>query len=60
MMNDEDKFRKRLNEQVKCNRGRFPGDFMFRMTKQEKQKVVANCDRLSRLKYSTYLHYAFI
>jgi hypothetical protein len=35
---------KRLNEQVKRNRGRFPGDFMFRLTEQEKQEVVANCD----------------
>jgi len=42
-MNDEDKFRKRLNEQVKRNQGRFPGDFMFRLTEQDKQKVVANC-----------------
>ena len=41
-----------LNEQVKRNRGRFPGDFMFRLTEQEKQEVVANCNLLSRLKYS--------
>jgi hypothetical protein len=44
---------------VKRNRGRFPGDFMFRLTEQEKQEVVANCDHLSRLKYSKYLPYAF-
>lgn len=50
---------KRLNEQVKRNRGRFPGDFMFRLTEQEKQEVVANCDHLPRLKYSKYLPYAF-
>ena len=44
---------KRLNEQVKRNRKRFPGDFMSRLTEQEKQEVVANCDHLSRfeLKY---------
>jgi hypothetical protein len=41
---------KRLNEQVKRNRGRFPGDFMFRLTEQEKQEEVANCDHLTRLK----------
>ena len=27
---------KRLNEQVKRNRGRFPEDFMFQLTKMEK------------------------
>lgn len=32
---------------------------MFRLTEQEKQEVVANCDHLSRLKYSKYLPYAF-
>ena len=26
---------KRLNEQVKRNRGRFPEDFMFQLTKEE-------------------------
>jgi hypothetical protein len=41
---------KRLNEQVKRNRKRFPEDFMFRLTEKEKQEVVANCDHLSRLK----------
>ena len=50
---------KRLNEQVKRNRGRFSGDFMFRLTEQEKQEVVANCDHLSRLKYSKYLPHVF-
>lgn len=32
---------------------------MFMLTEQEKQEVVANCDHLSRLKYSRYLPYAF-
>ena len=50
---------KRLNEQVKRNRGRFPGDFMFKLIEKEKQEVVANCDHLSRLKYSKYLPYVF-
>jgi hypothetical protein len=35
---------KRLNEQVKRNRGRFPDDFMFQLTPDEKAEVVANCD----------------
>ena len=39
---------KRLNEQVKRNRDRFPDDFMFQLTGDEKDKVVANCDHLAR------------
>jgi hypothetical protein len=50
---------KRLNEQVKRNRGRFPADFMFQLTPEEKSEVVANCDHLSRLKFSPTLPYAF-
>ena len=50
---------KRFNEQVKRNRKRFPEDFMFRLTTYEKNKVVANCDHLSRLKYSPFLPNAF-
>ena len=50
---------KRLNEQVKRNRERFPEDFMFQLTKKEKAEVVANCDHLSTLKFSTALPHAF-
>ena len=50
---------KRLNEQVKRNLERFPVDFMFQLTPTEKKQVVANCDHLSRLKYSPHLPYAF-
>ena len=50
---------KRLNEQVKRNRSRFPADFMFRLTLKEKAKVVATCDHLPRLKFSAALPYAF-
>ena len=50
---------KRLNEQVKRNINRFPEDFMFQLTGQEKDEVVANCDHLDKLKYSSYLPYAF-
>lgn len=50
---------KRLNEQVRRNRERFPEDFMFQLTADEKDKVVANCDHLSRLKFSSFLPYAF-
>jgi hypothetical protein len=50
---------KRLNEQVKRNRGRFPADFMFQLTAKEKTEVVANCDHLSKLKFSPVLPNAF-
>jgi len=46
---------KRLNEQVKRNRGRFPEDFMFQLTTKEKAEVVANCDHLAKLKFSPVL-----
>ncbi|MFH1936869.1 MAG: ORF6N domain-containing protein, partial [Bacteroidota bacterium] len=50
---------KRLNEQVKRNAKRFPADFMFQLTEQEKQQVVANCDHLERLKFSPNLPHVF-
>lgn len=50
---------KRLNEQVKRNKSRFPADFMFQLTAKEKAEVVANCDHLKRLKFSPTLPYAF-
>jgi hypothetical protein len=39
---------KRLNEAVKRNIKRFPVDFMFQLTKDEKDDLVANCDHLSQ------------
>lgn len=50
---------KRLNEQVRRNPARFPEDFMFQLTNEEKVEVVANCDHLGRLKYSSTLPMAF-
>ena len=50
---------KRLNEQVKRNRKRFPEDFMLQFNKKEKSEVVANCDHLKNLKYSPNLPHAF-
>ena len=44
---------KRLNEQVKRNSDRFPSDFMFQLTTDEKEQLVANCDRFNTLKHST-------
>jgi hypothetical protein len=50
---------KRLNQQVKRNSDRFPEDFMFRLTQKEKDKVVANCNHLSNLRFSPALPHAF-
>jgi len=50
---------KRLNEQVKRNLKRFPEDFMFQLTEEEKEEVVAFCDHLKGLKYSSFLPYVF-
>ena len=49
----------RLNEQVKRNKTRFPSNFMFELTKEEKKEVIANCDHLEKLKFSPVLPKAF-
>ena len=50
---------KRLNEQVKRNMERFPETFRFQLSKEEKDELVANCDRLQSLKHSATLPFAF-
>lgn len=50
---------KRLNEQVRRNVSRFPLDFMFQLTAKEKTEVVANCDHLQHLRFSSALPHAF-
>ena len=50
---------KRLNEQVKRNAGRFPADFVFQLSRAERDEVVANCDHLQRLKFSPTMPFAF-
>jgi len=50
---------KQLNQAVKRNIKRFPGDFMFRLTKDEFTEVVTICDHLQNLKYRPTLPYAF-
>ena len=50
---------KALNQAVKRNLDRFPADFLFRLTPEEKSEVVTNCDHLSALKFSRQLPYAF-
>ncbi len=46
---------KALNQGVKRNQRRFPPDFMFRLSKEEKNELVTNCDRFETLKHSSAL-----
>jgi ORF6N domain len=48
-----------LNQAVKRNAPRFPNDFMFQLTAQEKPEVVTNCDHLQKLKLSKATPHAF-
>ncbi len=48
-----------LNQAVKRNLERFPADFMFHLSKEEKLEVITNCDHLAKLKFSVALPYAF-
>jgi len=41
----------RLNEQVKRNAHRFPLDFVFQLTLQEKKGVIAKCDNPNKVLY---------
>ena len=50
---------KRLNEQAKRNSARFPNNFRFELTEEERDEVVANCDHLQSLKFRPTLPYAF-
>ena len=50
---------KGLKQQVKRNIERFPEDFMFELTKNEKDELVTNCDRLALLKHSSVNPLAF-
>ena len=39
-----------LNQAIKRNAGRFPEDFVFRLSKEEKNELVTNCDRFTKVK----------
>ncbi|MEO7984775.1 MAG: ORF6N domain-containing protein [Bacteroidota bacterium] len=51
---------KQLNQQVKRNLARFRAEFMFKLTKKEREKVVTNCDHLQALRFSPNLPNTFI
>jgi len=50
---------KYLNRQVRRNIGRFPEEFMFQLTKEEKDELVTNWHRLAAMKHSSNLPYVF-
>ena len=50
---------KRLNEQIKRNAERFPADFVFQLSRVERDEVVADCDHLGRLKFSPTMPFVF-
>jgi hypothetical protein len=50
---------KALNQAVKRNAERFPEDFMFQPTADEKVEVVTICDHLAHLRFSRTRPYAF-
>lgn len=50
---------KRLNQQAKRNSARFPSNFRFELTEEERDEVVANCDHLQSLKFRPTLPFAF-
>ncbi|MFH1561909.1 MAG: ORF6N domain-containing protein [Nitrospirota bacterium] len=50
---------KYLNRQVKRNIERFPEEFMFNLTTEEKNELVTICHRFRTMKHSSALPFAF-
>ena len=50
---------KYLNRQVRRNRDRFPEEFMFQLSRKERNELVTNWHRLESLKHSSFFPYAF-
>lgn len=50
---------KHLNRQVKRNIERFPEEFMFQLTSDEKNQLVTICHRFVSMKHSSALPHAF-
>ena len=48
-----------LKQAVKRNKNRFPGDFMFQLTKEERDEVITNRDNLKKLKFYPFMPHAF-
>lgn len=50
---------KKLKQQVRRNADRFPEDFMFELTQEEKEQLIASAPRLANLKFSPVLPMVF-
>lgn len=50
---------KRINQQANRNTNRFPPSFRFQLTEEEKNELVANCNRFENIKHSSSLPYAY-
>jgi hypothetical protein len=50
---------RRLNEQVRRNPDRFPADFLFRLTSEEKSSLIAEEPHLDQLRFSRTTPLAF-
>lgn len=50
---------KRLNQQANRNVKRFPPSFRFKLSVEEKDELVANCNRFETMKHSSSLPYVF-
>ncbi len=48
-----------FNQAVKRNNDRFPSNFRFQLSDEEKIELVTNCDRFEKLKHSSVNPYAF-
>ena len=48
-----------LNQAVKRNIKRFPREFMFQLTKEEKDEVITICDDLAPLKFAKTMPFVF-
>ncbi len=48
-----------LNQAVKRNKKRFPVEFMFQLSRDERDEVITICDDLSPLKFARTMPFAF-
>jgi len=48
-----------LNQAARRQRGRFPDDFVFQISEEEKAKVITDCDHLANLRFSPHLPLAY-
>ncbi len=48
-----------LNQAVKRNIKRFPHEFMFQLSREERNEVITICDNLNPLKYAKIMPFAF-